>query len=81
MLLHDVFDMSHAEIAKLLDKSDAACRQLLETSREEHRRLVLAFRDGTPFAAILVSVAEGKVRHVFMQVHPERLKHLGPLGS
>jgi RNA polymerase sigma-70 factor (ECF subfamily) len=180
MLLRDVFEMSHGEIAKLLEKSESACRQLLvrahrhvaaekrvfETSRKEHRRLLLAFlraatagdqgpmiellaedavmiadpgpdrvskgrrygkiknigrpvvgpkkiaavvkafagqqlssattyaerilngepavvafREGKPFAAILVSVAEGKIRHVFMQVDPERLKHLGPLGS
>src|SRR5882672_2406557 len=170
-LLHDVFDLSHAEIAALLGKNDAACRQLLsrarenvaaerrvlQTSREEHRRLLLAFvraitvgdqaallellaedavliadagpggkrygrirsvgrpvlgrlkiaavmtaaarqriapemqertLNGEPavvgFAAgravlaILVSVAEGKVRHVFMQVDPDRLRHLAP---
>src|SRR5438067_10454353 len=29
LLLHDVFDMSHAEIAGLLGKTEAACRQLL----------------------------------------------------
>jgi RNA polymerase sigma-70 factor, ECF subfamily len=57
LLLHDVFDFTHAEIAKLLEKSDAACRQLLararqnvsserralKTSAEEHRRLLRAF--------------------------------------
>lgn len=57
LLLHDVFDMGHAEIAALLDKSDAASRQLLarareqvaagkrelRPSREEHRRLLMAF--------------------------------------
>lgn len=57
LLLHDVFDMSHGEIATLLGKSDAACRQVLsrarksvavekrafQTSREEHRRLLMAF--------------------------------------
>src|SRR5207248_9976806 len=61
LLLHDVFDMSHAEIAALLDKSDAACRQLLkrsrehvaserrvfQTSRQEHRRLLSAFVQAT----------------------------------
>jgi RNA polymerase sigma-70 factor (ECF subfamily) len=34
LLLHDVFDMSHGEIAELLDKTDAACRQLLSRARE-----------------------------------------------
>ncbi|MGZ3477500.1 MAG: sigma-70 family RNA polymerase sigma factor [Polyangiales bacterium] len=56
-LLHEVFDMSHGEIAGLLGKNEVACRQLLrrarenvaverrvlETSRDEHRRLLLAF--------------------------------------
>jgi RNA polymerase sigma-70 factor (ECF subfamily) len=57
LLLHEVFDMSHAEIAALLGKTEAACRQLLtrarenvsserrvlQTSRDEHRRLLMAF--------------------------------------
>jgi RNA polymerase sigma-70 factor (ECF subfamily) len=172
LLLHDVFDMSHAEIAAILGKSDAACRQLLsrarenvaaekrvfETSAEEHRRLlmafvgavtggdhehllallaedavlvadagprggrfgrlrnigrpvvgrakvaavmrafaeqevsppvefrehtlngqpaIVAFQGGKAIGALLVSIAEGKVRHVFLQNDPERLKHIG----
>lgn len=173
LLLHDVFDMQHADIAGLLQKSDAACRQLLsrardniaqerrvlETSREEHRRLLNAFvrasgqgeydqlfgllaEDATlvvdvgpegkrvgrirnvgrpvhgarriaafltqvaqqdtsrttahecvlngqpaivmlsgdrPTAAVLISVADGKIRHVFVQADPSRLTHVGPL--
>jgi RNA polymerase sigma-70 factor (ECF subfamily) len=172
-LLHDVFDMPHAEIAALLGKSDAACRQLVkrarenvaaerrvfQTSRDEHRRLLTAFvkattggdqsalldmlaedavliadagpgvvrygrirnighpvvgrrkvaallriigsqtdgpaieiqertlngepavvifQGGVAVSAILVSVADGKVRHVFIHVDRERLKHVGP---
>lgn len=173
-LLHDVFDMTHGEIAALLGKSEAACRQLLgrarknvaaekrvfQTSREEHRRLLMAFvraatdgehaslvrllakdavliadagpdgtrygrirsvgrpvvgrtkiaalmeaaarqklppveiqervlngepaavafRDGRVVAAFLISVADGEIRHVFMQTDPERLRNLGPLN-
>lgn len=172
LLLHDVFDLSHAEIAARLGKNDAACRQLLsrarkhvaeekrifETSAEEHRRLLMAFvgaanggaqepllellaedavliadagpeggrhgkirnvgrpvrgrtkvvalvkafaRQEVPFAvfeermlngqpaavgfrngraqvAVLLSVADGRIRHVFLQADPERLRHLGP---
>src|SRR5262249_41092629 len=157
----EVFDLDHAEIATLLKRTEAACRQLLararenvaterrvlETSPEEHRRLLHAFvrasaageveplfalladdatlvvdtgpegrgfgrirnagrpvggarriasflaavarqrqspgtpeervlngqpaivmlRDGRPAAAILISVAGGKIRHVFVQ--------------
>lgn len=57
LLLHDVFDCEHAEIGALLEKSPAACRQLLtrarrhvqaerrffRASREDHRRLLHAF--------------------------------------
>lgn len=57
LLLHDVFDFGHAEIAALLRRSEAACRQLLKRAREhvtaerkllaapseEHRRLLRAF--------------------------------------
>jgi RNA polymerase sigma-70 factor (ECF subfamily) len=172
-LLHDVFDMRHAEIAALLGKSDAACRQLLkrarenvaterrvfQTSRDEHRRLltafvqattggdqdalldmlaedavliadagpgvvrygrirnigrpvvgrrkiaallkiigsqtvgpaiefqertlngepaVVVFQGGRAASAIMISVADGKVRHVFIQVDRERLSQVGP---
>jgi RNA polymerase sigma-70 factor (ECF subfamily) len=30
-------------------------------------------------AAILVSVADGKIRHVFIQIDPDRLRHVGSL--
>jgi RNA polymerase sigma-70 factor (ECF subfamily) len=59
LLLHDVFDFSHAEIAELLGKTQAACRQILSRAKEsvasgrrsltasieEHRRLLRAFLD------------------------------------
>jgi len=172
-LLHEVFDMSHGEIAALLGKTEAACRQLLkrgrenvaserrvfQTSQDEHRRLltafvqattggdqdallemladdavliadagpgvvryrgirnigrpvigrrkvaallkiigsqtagpgielhqrtlnggpaVVVFQGGRAVSAIFVSVADGKVRHVFIQVDKQRLSHVGP---
>jgi RNA polymerase sigma-70 factor (ECF subfamily) len=57
LLLHDVFDFGHEEVAKLLEKTVPACRQLLSrarrhvaaerrsfsASREEHLRLLRAF--------------------------------------
>lgn len=57
LLLHEVFDLSHPEIAAILGKTDSASRQLLararenvaagrrvlDTPREQHRRLLLAF--------------------------------------
>ena len=38
----------------------------------------VAFQGGRAFGAILISIADGKVRHVFLQTDPQRLKHLGP---
>jgi RNA polymerase sigma-70 factor (ECF subfamily) len=57
LLLHDVFDFAHEDIAALLGRSAAACRKLLErahqrvahgrrrltASRDEHARLLEAF--------------------------------------
>jgi RNA polymerase sigma-70 factor, ECF subfamily len=57
LLLHDVFDFPHDEIARLVSRTPAACRKLLERAREkasagrrlitasqeEHRRLLDAF--------------------------------------
>ena len=61
LLLHDVFDFAHDEIATLVGKSEAACRKLLErarqnvatekrlfsTSQDAHRRLLGAFVQAT----------------------------------
>jgi RNA polymerase sigma-70 factor (ECF subfamily) len=171
LLLHDVFDFSHAEIGELLKKNEAACRQLLARARqnvsaerralaassEEHRRLLRAFlkaasagdvdelksllagdavmiadggphgvrvkgvrnlpkplvgrdkiaafvasfarrpeaplqqrecelngrpaivatQDGLPVVAILLSVADCRIRRVFFQADPERLRRVG----
>jgi RNA polymerase sigma-70 factor (ECF subfamily) len=57
LLLHDVFDFGHTEIAALIGKSEPACRKLLEraraqvadarrtldVSRDEHARILGAF--------------------------------------
>jgi len=57
LLLHEVFDLDHAEIASLVAKSELACRQLLKRAREHvaserraltvshevHQRLLRAF--------------------------------------
>jgi RNA polymerase sigma-70 factor (ECF subfamily) len=171
LLLREIFEYEYAEIATLLHKSEAACRQLLRrarenvaaerrtlgTSPEEHRRLLRAFlgatrsgdiaeltrlladdaiviadggvdgvqfgsvrnlprplsgvsriaaffvsaskrggvfetrecelngqpavvalRDGRVVAALLISVADGKIRHVFIQGDPA---HLGRVAA
>jgi RNA polymerase sigma-70 factor (ECF subfamily) len=37
-LLHDVFDCSYAEIARILDKNETACRQMISRARDRVRR-------------------------------------------
>jgi RNA polymerase sigma-70 factor (ECF subfamily) len=174
LLLRDVFDFEYREISELVNRSEAACRQLLkrakenvstekrvlESSPEEHRRLLRAFvgairagdvaavtrllaedavvmadggphgvrfgrvrnlprplvgaariaaflvsawrrggdverrecvlngqpallaiRDGRAAGALLVSVADGKIRRVFIQADPARLGHVGGWAS
>lgn len=60
-LLHDVFDLDFAEVARALDRNEAACRQLASRARqrvqeerprfpvspEEGKRLALAFREAS----------------------------------
>ncbi len=167
LLLAEVFDLSHTEIAAVLGKNEAACRQLLRraraavtepqrhlsTSSEEHRRLlsgfiaaarsgdlaeltrllaaeavlitdggengeragrarniprplvgarkiagyiaavtardepltlreselngqpaILGYRQGKLFAAVLISVAEGRIQEIFIHANPARLR-------
>lgn len=168
LLLHDVFDMEHAEIAALLHKSEAATRQVLRrakqaiadqrtvavASHDDHRRLLRAFadtvqrgdlaaltalladdavlitdggeagvragrvrnlvrplrgarkiaafiaaadprtwqdhhelvlngqpalvayRDGRPFAAVFLAIADGRIAQIFIQADADRLGHL-----
>jgi RNA polymerase sigma-70 factor, ECF subfamily len=48
LLLHEVFDFPHEEIAKLVSRTPAACRKLLERARQrvaDGRRLITASRD------------------------------------
>ncbi len=48
LLLHDVFDFEHHEIARLVGKSDAACRKLLERAKQslaQEKRLLVVSRD------------------------------------
>jgi RNA polymerase sigma-70 factor (ECF subfamily) len=175
LLLHDVFEMGHAEIGALLGKNDAACRQLLkrardnvaaerrvfDASKDEHHRLlgafmgavtrgdraalldtlaedavlvldpgpgdtrfgrlrnvrkpvtgaqdivtligaflsqepatrlsyvertlngqpaIVTFLDGRAISALLIAVAGGKVRHLFFQNDPQRLRHISPVS-
>jgi RNA polymerase sigma-70 factor, ECF subfamily len=37
-LLHDIFDVSYEDIARILDKSEAACRQTVSRARQRVRR-------------------------------------------
>lgn len=37
-LLHDIFDCGYAQIARIVDRSEAACRQIVHRARERLRR-------------------------------------------
>ncbi|MDB4956956.1 MAG: polymerase, sigma-24 subunit, subfamily [Myxococcales bacterium] len=78
LLMHDVFDMTHAEIAKVLDKTEAASRQVLKrakqgvtearevvaASHDDHRRMLRAFAEASRtgnVAALTALLAEDAV--------------------
>jgi RNA polymerase sigma-70 factor (ECF subfamily) len=74
--------VGRAKIAALMK---ASARQGLPPAEFQERMLngepaAVGFRDGRAIVAILVSAADGKIRHVFFQADPERLRHLGPLS-
>jgi len=66
LLLHEVFDFPHEEIAKLVSRSPAACRKLLERTRQrvsEGRRLITASREAHQrlLDAFLLAASAGDV--------------------
>jgi RNA polymerase sigma-70 factor (ECF subfamily) len=75
-LLHDVFDTPFSEVAAMLDRSEAACRQLASRARravrderpaptakpDSHARLLQAFSD---------AVASGNVRQLAELLHED----------
>ena len=66
LLLHEVFDFPHEEIAKLVSRSPAACRKLLERARQrvsEGRRLITASREAHQrlLDAFLLAASAGDV--------------------
>jgi RNA polymerase sigma-70 factor, ECF subfamily len=67
LLLHDVFDVPHDEIAPLLGKSPPACRKLLERARQsvaDERRVMSASSEehGRLLRTFLAAAAAGDVK-------------------
>ena len=65
-LLHDVFDLGFAEIAPMLDRSEAACRQLASRARKTVRTghaapVVPIERQGRLLAAFGAAISNGDV--------------------
>jgi RNA polymerase sigma-70 factor (ECF subfamily) len=45
------------------------------------RPAILGVRDGRVVVALMLSVVDGKIRHVFIQADPARLGHVGVLAN
>jgi RNA polymerase sigma-70 factor, ECF subfamily len=62
-LLHDVFDVEFAEIAGVLDRSEAACRQLATRAREHVRearpRFAVSAEEGNRLAQAFLAAVQG----------------------
>lgn len=61
-LLHDIFDTDYAEIARMLERSEATCRQLAKRARE-HVRLDLPRRAVSPEEAASFAKAFFEASH------------------
>ncbi|HEY8086479.1 MAG TPA: hypothetical protein VIF09_01500, partial [Polyangiaceae bacterium] len=71
--------------AKVVALVKALARQAVERADIQERVLngqpgVVVFRNGRAIGAILVAVADGKIRHVYMQFDSRRLKHVGQMN-
>jgi RNA polymerase sigma-70 factor (ECF subfamily) len=74
-LLHDVFDFGFGEIAAILDRSEAACRQLAARAREHIRsgkpRFPASREEGHRLAAAFRKAAESGDVQALMQLLAE----------
>jgi RNA polymerase sigma-70 factor (ECF subfamily) len=63
-LLHDVFDVGYDQIASILDKAEAACRQIVHRARErvrgERKRFEASEREKTALLQTFVAAVEAR---------------------
>jgi RNA polymerase sigma-70 factor, ECF subfamily len=63
-LLHDVFDVGYDQIASILDKSEAACRQIVHRARErvrgDRKRFEVSERDKATLLQKFVAAVEAR---------------------
>jgi RNA polymerase sigma-70 factor, ECF subfamily len=69
-----------ATVTKAFAREQLAVRATFQERVLNGEPAFVAFRDGRAVAAVLITVADGKIRHVFVQIDPERLRRLGPLS-
>lgn len=74
-LLHEVFDYKHSEIAEMLDKSEATCRQLLRRARahiaERRPRFTTTAQHHERFLQSFIQVVEQGEIEAFLQLLTE----------
>jgi RNA polymerase sigma-70 factor (ECF subfamily) len=66
-----------AELIKAFWRQDEAARLVFTERSLNGQPALVVFLDGHPLSAMLVSVAGGKIRHLFFQGNPDRLRHIG----
>jgi RNA polymerase sigma-70 factor, ECF subfamily len=70
-LLHEVFDYKHSEIAKVLDQSEANCRQILRRARQHVGVMGRRF----------FHIRDGRIQAIYVVTNPEKLSHLPGLRA
>lgn len=62
-----------------LRRQDASARFQVVQRTLNGEPAIISLLDGRPMSATLIAVADGKIRHVYFQADPERLRRLGAL--
>src|SRR6266545_4319451 len=84
-LLREVFEYGYDEIAQIVDKSEANCRQIFARARPiqvngQPGGIGLDAK-GQVINVIALDIAEGRVRGIRSVVNPDKLGHLGPVSD
>src|SRR5207245_886749 len=94
-LLHDAFEFEYAEIAAIVEKSEANCRQILGRAKkhigvpgaqgvrraERHGQPgVVAYEGGKPRAAMVFDTLGNRIQTIYIILNPDKLPALPDTG-
>jgi RNA polymerase sigma-70 factor (ECF subfamily) len=72
-----------ANVAKFLARTSTRAAAVFQFRERDlnGQPAVVFYRDGAPFAALLLAIADNQIQYVFFHADPERLGHVGTLDA